>query len=322
MNQLYCLAKPQFLPWYYYGTWAFRMLALQCTRGVAMCPIPVLYYHRVADHCMNPWTISNRDFRQHIDWLAGRFEFVSLAEAQRRLAHRDSRRPAVCITFDDGYAENCEHALPLLVQRRIPVTYFVATQFIVENKPFPHDVERGEPLRPNSVAQLASLAEAGIEIGAHTRTHADLGSLTDRDALRREIVQSRDELQQLIGDEVRYFAFPYGQYNNLSVQATTLIRNAGFDGYCSAYGGYNFPRRDPFHLQRIHGDPNWLRFRNWMTLDPRIAFGVRRWSEEHESSCVDRDADESSYLPDETSVVAMCAKRSLLQATAVDGNDR
>ena len=44
---------------------------------------------------------------------------------------------------------------------------------------------------------------------------------------------------------------------------------AGFDGVCSAYGGYNFPGDDPFHLRRIHGDPETIRLKNWLTLDPR-----------------------------------------------------
>ena len=38
---------------------------------------------------------------------------------------------------------------------------------------------------------------------------------------------------------------------------------------CSAYGGYNFPGDDPFHLRRFHADPEFIRFNNWMTVDPR-----------------------------------------------------
>jgi peptidoglycan/xylan/chitin deacetylase (PgdA/CDA1 family) len=141
-------------------------------------------------------------------------------------------------------------------------------------------VARGEAfLAPNSVAQLRQLVEAGVEVGAHTRSHADLGRITTHSRLAGEILGCREELQQRLGCAVRYFAFPYGQFENLNVEAFRLSRAAGLAGVCSAYGGYNFPGGDSFHLQRIHGDPHFPRFRNWLTLDPRL-LSVRRFDYE------------------------------------------
>ncbi len=51
--------------------------------------------------------------------------------------------------------------------------------------------------------------------------------------------------------------------------AFELAFEAGYDGVCSAYGAYNFPGDDPFHLQRIHADEDLLRVRNWLSVDPR-----------------------------------------------------
>jgi hypothetical protein len=68
---------------------------------------------------------------------------------------------------------------------------------------------------------------------------------------------------------IRYFAFPYGQHENLSAVAFRIAYEAGFAGVCSAYGGYNFPGDDPFHLRRFHADEEFIRFVNWMTVDPR-----------------------------------------------------
>ena len=90
-------------------------------------PISILFYHRVADRESNPWTIDNASFREQIDWLQAHFDLLGLEEAQRRIREGASPRPAVCITFDDGYAENLDQAIPLLLERRIPCTYFVAT---------------------------------------------------------------------------------------------------------------------------------------------------------------------------------------------------
>ncbi len=112
------------------------------------------------------------------------------------------------------------------------------------------------------------MADAGVEIGAHTRTHADLGRLHNPRELHDEVVGSGRDLQHVIGQPVRYFAFPYGQPKNMSAAVFQLAREHGYEGVCSAYGGYNFPGDDPFHLQRIYPD-NMLRLKNWLTVDPR-----------------------------------------------------
>jgi hypothetical protein len=56
-----------------------------------------------------------------------------------------------------------------------------------------------------------------------------------------------------------------------------LARRAGYQGACSAYGGYNWPGDDHFHLQRIHADPEMLRLKNWLTIDPRKERSVQRF---------------------------------------------
>ena len=112
------------------------------------------------------------------------------------------------------------------------------------------------------------MAEAGVEIGGHTRSHADAGRLTGYD-LPHEIAGCKRDLENAIDCKVRYFAFPYGLHRNLSSAAFRVAREAGYDGVCSAYGGYNFPGDDPFHLRRIHSDPELVRLKNWLTVDPR-----------------------------------------------------
>jgi peptidoglycan/xylan/chitin deacetylase (PgdA/CDA1 family) len=167
--------------------------------------------------------------------------------------------------------------LPLLIERQVPVTYFVCTRHVLDSVPFPHDDALGRPLPTNSLEQLRSLASAGIEIGAHTRTHADLGTLHNVDRLYDEVVAARDELQDAVGQRVRYFAFPYGLHANLNPLAFQMAADAGYEAVCSAYGGYNFPGDDDFHLQRIHADPELLRLMNWITMDPRKRRGVPRF---------------------------------------------
>lgn len=241
-------------------------------------PVTVLFYHRVAEEHPNAWTISFAQFRRQMDWLRARFDVVSLEEAQRRIATQQNDRPAVAITFDDGYADNCDTAVPWLLESEIPFTYFVTSGHVRSGEPFAHDVAAGQPLSPNTVEQIRALAAAGVEVGAHSRTHANLAQLTDEQGLCDEIVGSKCDLEAIIDHPVRYFAFPFGMPENMSRAAFRVAFQAGLAGVCSAYGGYNLPGDDPFHLQRIHGDPDWARFRNWLTLDPRKLRQPRQFS--------------------------------------------
>jgi peptidoglycan/xylan/chitin deacetylase (PgdA/CDA1 family) len=254
---------------YYRGTYPLRRLRNRRAAAAGRAPLMILFYHRVADHRMNGWTCPFDLFARQMSWLKARFEMVSLAEIQARIRSGTNFRPAVSITFDDGYAENCDRALPLLIEEQIPCTYFVAADHVFHGIPFPHDVAQGERFPPNTIEQLREMSAAGIEIGAHTRTHADLGKVTEPKRVYDEIVVAGRELQAALGRPVRYFAFPYGLHANLHPRAFRVALEAGYAGVCSAYGGYNLPGDDAFHLQRIHGDDDMLRLKNWVTVDPR-----------------------------------------------------
>lgn len=261
--------KETVLSAYYISTLRARRRAA-ADRAARQCePVQILFYHRVADNFENGWTMSTRTFTRQIHWLRKRFDIVSLGEAQRRIASGRNSRPTTCITFDDGYADNGRFAIPLLLQLQIPFTYFVSTDHVLGGEPFPHDVAAGQPLVVNTKKDLLELAAAGATIGAHTRSHADLGGSLSRDEIRDEIAGSKDVLERAIGREVRYFAFPYGKHANLSADGFRTAYECGFAGVCSAYGGYNFPGDDAFHLRRFHADPEFIRFKNWLTLDPR-----------------------------------------------------
>jgi len=255
---------------YRWATWPLRYRILRRAARQGSVPLAILFYHRVSNEFPNPWTISEATFIKQIDWLAANFDLVSLAELQRRMRDGDSTRPAVSITFDDGYADNCNWAMPMLLKRNIPVTWFVTLQHPLDDKPFPHDVQAGQPLRPVSPVTLRSLAAAGVEIGAHTRTHADLGAIADEATLYDEVVAATRELQELIGHKIRYFAFPYGQEQHLNPQAVELARHAGFEAVCSTRHDWNYVGNDPFYLNRFHGDPSLPRLKNWLTFDPRL----------------------------------------------------
>jgi peptidoglycan/xylan/chitin deacetylase (PgdA/CDA1 family) len=261
-------SKQLLLTGYYWATIPVRRSAAVRRYHQYAEPIRILFYHRVADEHPNDWTMSTATFAAQILWLGARFELISLAEAQARITAGRNRRPAVCITFDDGYADKMRFAVPLLVEHGVPFTYFVSTEHVLSGRPFPHDVANGCPLAPNSVDDLRELAAMHVEIGGHTRSHADLGKLPPA-RLFDEIVGCKSDLEDVLQRNVRFFAFPYGLHQNLSRDAFLVARKAGFEAVCSAYGGYNFPGDDAFHLRRFHADSEFIRFKNWLTIDPR-----------------------------------------------------
>ena len=98
----------------------------------------VLIYHRVLP-CADPLLPDEPDavaFAAQMDLIRQNFNILPLREAVARLARHELPARAVCITFDDGYANNCELALPILAQRGIPATVFVAPGFLSGGRMF------------------------------------------------------------------------------------------------------------------------------------------------------------------------------------------
>lgn len=232
-------------------------------------PVAVLFYHRVADCHWTPWTISRRDFVRHLDWLEDNFDIVSLSEAQSRIRSSANSRPTVSLTFDDGYAENCDFAIPELLRRGLTATYFVVSRAVAEDRSFAHDTLEHLQLPPNSIAQIRDMHRAGIEIGAHTRTHKDLGRVTCGTELAEETLGSIREIESWGVGPVQYFSFPFGMPQNTSQAAVNLLLRSGIKGFCTAYGAWNWPGSSGYHLRRIHADPGMQTLKNWLTLDRR-----------------------------------------------------
>lgn len=278
---------------YYHGTLPLRVARNRLAASAGRAPIMIFTWHRIADDDANGWTTRNDVFAQEIAWLQRHFDLISLSEAQERMRSGRNDRQAACVTFDDGYAANCEQALPLLIREQIPVTYFVTTGPALHKDFFDHDLQMGNRLRVNTIDQLKMLAAAGIDIGAHTRNHANIGKISNEAELVDEIVTARDDLSEALGTPIRYFAFPYGQHDNLNPRAFEIAQDAGYEGVLSGYGGYHFPGDSTFHLKRMCVDGPMIRFKNWATCDPWKQIKIPRY-----------DAWTEDSAPSSTSVAA------------------
>lgn len=274
-------ARNLLLASYYFATQPIRAAIHYRLKRKKQLPASVFFYHRVADDNATPWTISNANFQKHVLYLKNNFDLVSLPELQSRLRKGEGDRIAAAITFDDGYASNFDHAIPWMLDNNIPFTYFVSTAYSLTQSPFPHDQKLGFNFQPNTPAQIRQLAESGVTLGGHTRSHADIGSLTNLEQIEEEIIGGIRELEDMSGTRVEYFAFPYGDIRNISQASINCLRRNGIQGICSAYGELNWPGKDPWHIKRVHGDIGMLRLKNWMTLDPRKLKRKRRFPFEY-----------------------------------------
>jgi peptidoglycan/xylan/chitin deacetylase (PgdA/CDA1 family) len=136
----------------------------------------VLGYHRVvadfereASYSFPSMLISRAMLECHLDWIARRFQVVSLDELRVRLEGRSrTALPIAAITFDDGYRDVYEHAFPLLMRKGLPATVFVATNYVGTDGVLPHDklyllLERASH-RWSSFSQQMSRVLRGLDL--------------------------------------------------------------------------------------------------------------------------------------------------------------
>jgi peptidoglycan/xylan/chitin deacetylase (PgdA/CDA1 family) len=215
----------------------------------------VVVFHRVQDGEDHGGLSISRDmFERHCRFFKRHFQVVPLANLVTELEQGRSVDRLLSITFDDGYRDNFVNARPVLEALSLPATFFVVSQWIGSDAWPWWDREQGVRHRWMTWDQVRQLNERGFEIGAHTRTHPDLGRI-DGKAAREEIAGARTEIERQIGRRVDLFAYPYGGRANMIESNRSLVKAAGFRCCCSCYGGLTSGGADPFHLQRIAVSP-------------------------------------------------------------------
>lgn len=151
----------------------------------------------------------------------------------------------VCLTFDDGYNDNYTLAYPLLKRLDVPFAIYVTTGFIDNRLPiwwYP-----GEQLGICAESLKALDADPLCTICAHTVSHPKLDALSPEEQ-KREIVQSRQELEALLSHPIDHFSYPHGAYNDETI---SIVRENGFHTALMAWGGTVRRGDNPFLLHRI-----------------------------------------------------------------------
>ena len=113
--------------------------------------------------------------------------------------------------------------------------------------------------------ETKELAGAGIEIGSHTRTHADLG-LTATEQTARELRDSSERLARELGETPELFAYPFGGLANMTPANRDVVRRSGYRSCFSCCGGLVPDGADPFDLARVPISP-WYRNPDQLAFD-------------------------------------------------------
>ena len=217
----------------------------------------VVAFHRVQDtERPEGLTVSVRMFEQYCRFFKQHFRVVPLRDLVARLERGTTLRRELAITFDDGYLDNHDNAAPVLERFGLPATFFVVSQWMgTDVVPW---WDRAENVRYPWMTweHVRSLHRRGFDVGAHTRTHVDLGLVESHEA-QREILGARHELERQLGAPVELFAYPYGRRDNLAESNLEIVRGAGFRCCCSCYGGAVAQGTDPFRLARVPITPRY-----------------------------------------------------------------
>ena len=215
---------------------------------------PILTYHSL-DESGSVTSVAPRFFREHMHSLARRgFVGISLSEL---LDGWDDIAPLparpVVITFDDGFANVLEHAAPVLSELGFRATIFVVSGRCGQTNDWPNQAPHIPRLPLLSWSELAQMATAGFEIGAHSVTHQPLTEITQTEA-EREIVESKTMIEERLGRPVNTFAYPFGIFSRANYE---IVREQ-FRGACSVElrkasrenDRHQLPRLDIYYLRR------------------------------------------------------------------------
>ena len=215
-----------------------------------MNTIPILMYHNIGEPpegaSLRALYVRTGAFGRQM-WLLKLLGYrgLSMSEAMPYIRGEKTGKVAA-ITFDDGYFDTLELALPVL-----NTFGFTATCYVVSARTGQYNdwdaAELNVQKKLMTNEQVLAWQAAGMEVGAHSRTHPRLTKCTDEE-LQAELAGSKTDLEALTGAPVTQFCYPYG---DLDTRVANAVRSAGYNAATTTQRGRACPGDDPMLLRRI-----------------------------------------------------------------------
>lgn len=196
--------------------------------------VPVLMYHKIDEEKGNDAVIAPARFAEQMEYLhKNGYRPLTLGELEAYLDGRAELPPKpVVLTFDDGYRDTYEIAMPLLRKYGFRSTLFIPAA----------DAERRLTWE-----ELREMKAAGMEIGSHSYTHRELGAMSSA-AQAAEIARSKEIFDRMLGQDTRYFCYPNGSYGPETLR---LLREKGFTLAVTIEPGWVKRGDDKLTLKRV-----------------------------------------------------------------------
>jgi peptidoglycan/xylan/chitin deacetylase (PgdA/CDA1 family) len=239
----------------------------------------VLCYHAVSERWPAPLSITPDALEDQLEVLVRRGYAGATFEA---VADEPPAERTLVVTFDDAFASVGRLAAPILKRLGLPASLYVVTDHPGQpERPMSWDgidqwlgTEHEHELRPLSWDGIGELAEAGWEVGSHTRSHPRLTQVPGGADLSQELEGSRTTLENRTGRPCRTLAYPYGDHDERVVEAT---RRAGYSAAATLPG--RFPKLTPFTWPRvgIYHDDDMRRFRMKVARPMRALRATPLW---------------------------------------------
>jgi peptidoglycan/xylan/chitin deacetylase (PgdA/CDA1 family) len=190
--------------------------------GTGLSDVLVLCYHAVSERWPADLAVTPAQLEQQLRHLLDRgYRGATFTAA----VTRQNGGRTVAVTFDDAFRSVITLGFPVLDRLGVPATIFAPTAFIdgerrlawPEIDEWADGAYAGE-LLPLSWEQLRDLADAGWEVGSHSRTHPRLTTL-EHEELARELGGSKNECEQQLGRPCTAIAYPFGDVDERVVAA-------------------------------------------------------------------------------------------------------
>jgi peptidoglycan/xylan/chitin deacetylase (PgdA/CDA1 family) len=200
----------------------------------------LLIYHRVGGGSPDERDLEPAAFKRQLDVLADH-DVLPLDAALDRLDRGDSA-PSVVLTFDDGFADVHEHAWPLLRDRQVPFTLYLASAFVGGTMHWDGSTAKAAGPALNWQQLDEMLASGLMTLGNHTHRHVRPEVLS-----RAELEECDEAVEQRLGVRPAHFAYPWG----IPVPRMAPDLRSRFRSACTGRLGRNLPGGDPLLLHRV-----------------------------------------------------------------------
>jgi peptidoglycan/xylan/chitin deacetylase (PgdA/CDA1 family) len=213
--------------------------------------LSILMYHQVGDfkpmrahrstYCHYRRFQAQMAFLHHFGYRVLRLEHaLACLNGDKPLPAR-----AVVLTFDDGYENFYEYAWPVLDHYRFPAMVYLLSGLLGQvSSWFALDGRATPPLMGRE--RILQLRDLGVDFGSHGVSHCKLAQV-DAQTVRDEVRHSKQQLEALLGEEVRHFCYPYGSHDLVAVDE---VQQAGYQSAVTCQRAAATSAFDPLLLPR------------------------------------------------------------------------